>query len=140
VSGQSKGGWFRCLVPSRPISHNATSVYQNSAHRRCSSAMTLFFGHAPLTRGKPCFFRRCGSNCFFSEVSAATQLDTRIPARDNHIVVSHGENHTHTQIGGCSALGSKGGEYRRDRVHNSQRRCHSDVCRAYLLCSRKRCL
>ena len=76
----------------------------------------------------------------FMAGSAATQSDTRIPARDNHTVVSDGENHTHTQIEGCSALGSKGGGYRRDRMRNSPRRHHSDVYSTYLLCSRRRCV
>ena len=72
--------------------------------------------------------------------SAATQLDSRIPRRDNRTVVRDGENHTHTQTEGCSALGSKGGGYRWDRLHNSRRRHHSDVCSTYLLCSRRRCV
>ena len=72
--------------------------------------------------------------------SAAIQSDIRIPARDNHTVASDGENHTHTQIEGCSALGSKGGGYGWDRMHNSRRRHHSDVYRAYLLCNRRKCV
>ena len=76
----------------------------------------------------------------FMAASGATQLDTRSPAWDNHTVVSDGENHTHTQIEGCSALGSKGGGYGWDRRHNSRRRRHSDVYSTYLLCSRRRCV
>ena len=72
--------------------------------------------------------------------SAATQLDSRIPRRDNHTVVRDGENHTHTQIEGCSALGSKGGGSGLDRMHSSRRRHHSDVYSTYLLCSRRRCV
>ena len=68
--------------------------------------------------------------------SAATPLDNRIPARDNHTVVSDGENHTHTQIEGCSAMGSRGGGYGWDRMRNSRRRRHNDVYSTYLLYSR----
>jgi len=75
----------------------------------------------------------------FISALAATPLNTRIPVWGNHTVVSHDENHMHTQIEGCSAVGSKGGGYSWDHMHNSRRRCHSDVYKASLLCSRRRC-
>ena len=92
-----------------PAVNQLRAIFVGSAAAFTRGRADLFAGGTPVFRGfclQSVTYR--STQPVFMAASAATRLDTRIPVRDNHTFVSDGENHRHTQIEGCSALGSKG--------------------------------